>query len=309
MFSSSDLHHLLHFFISIETECLHAFSSCFTGNILLTSLIQDCREWWHRKLVEINTNKQTSKATACTKPLLSHLSSEGAGWWLGSTGGGSLCVCLHIIFRAGYQQCQHENKPVAARKCSHDTSTANSGGTNRILWQQQDSFLHFVSTVGFEHGLRQLERNFHPAVSDGATFCHLSRAGKSCVSTDKIHCLFCDQYVFGYFVVDILKRQQMHHHMLRMKRVFFFFLNRYCPVCFFLIKCIGLGWYYKVNIFLQMYFTQFRVFTSVTPPKIRYFVLHINGTVQSKSICKLRVFFSKTKAVTFPGLASNITLL
>lgn len=170
---------------------------------------------------EIGGNKQTSKATACTNPLLSRPSSEGAGW--GRGGSGSLCVCLRIIFRAGCQQCQHENNPVAARKFSHDTSKANSGGTKRILWQQQDSFLHFVPTVGFKHGLKQVERNFHPAVSDGATFCRLSHAGKSCVSINEIKSTVCSVISMSVVVLlskmfqtifsGHLKRHQMYQHM------------------------------------------------------------------------------------------------
>lgn len=116
--------------------------------------------------METSPNKQTSKPTARTEPLLSHLSGEGAECWLGGAGRGSLCVCPCIIFRAGYQQCQHENKPAAARAFSHDATSANSGKRHK-----QDSvtaagqFFHFYAcTVCFEHGLSQLERNFHPAV-------------------------------------------------------------------------------------------------------------------------------------------------
>lgn len=101
---------------------LSAFG-CSLWNNFLTRLIWDHRERWHRKSVETGPNKQTNKLAnkQCAQSFSCHM------WAVKELDAGrsSLCVTPCIIVRAGYQRCQHENKPVATRALSHDTTSAN----------------------------------------------------------------------------------------------------------------------------------------------------------------------------------------
>lgn len=113
---------------------------------------------------------KTNKSSKPTEPLLSHLSSEGAECWLGSAGRGSLCVCPCIIFRAGYQPCQHENKPVTAKAFSHDATSANSGEKAQTGFCDSSRTVFpllsfYVCSVCFEPELNQLERTIRSSQS------------------------------------------------------------------------------------------------------------------------------------------------
>lgn len=159
------------------TECCSAEAHMLPAaapfiRIFLTLLIWGCREQWHRKSEE-NESKQTNKRASepdSVQKTFPVTSEQQRSWMLpGWSRQGlplSLCVCPCVIFRAGYQQRQHENKPVAAGAFSHDATSADGW---RGMRHKQDSvaaaagqlFHFYIPTVCFEHGLKQL----HPCCS------------------------------------------------------------------------------------------------------------------------------------------------
>lgn len=108
----------------IPTECFQhsaaASETTFWLGSFETAENGDTGNQWKRAQTNKLANQQCAQSFSCHMWAVKEL----------DAGRSSLCVCPCIIVRAGYQRCQHENKPVATGALSHGTTSGNSGETH-----------------------------------------------------------------------------------------------------------------------------------------------------------------------------------
>lgn len=107
--------------------------------------------------------------------LLPHQSSAGAERWLGGAGGGSLWLPVH------YLQSWTPAAPARQQNRRGQSARSSAVGGEMGFRGSSEPVFHF-HVCAFEHGLKSLENNFHPAA---VMCCPRSCAGKRCVGKSR----------------------------------------------------------------------------------------------------------------------------